>query len=670
MNLLPFLLGATIIFWGWQAGFWFIAIPLAIAYEAARYINWRWNLTTAEFRQTSHICTVLMVGVLIYLFVSDRSLGLIFSFFQWLPVICAPLVIAQAYSTSDRVDLNALIFFKDKPHQQSFFPLDLTYPYFAICILAASAANNKSLVFYGCIAILISCALIANKSTRFSPLIFIALLVLATTLGMVGHIGLYQFQRSLERNTARFFYGFYRPHSDPNQVSTAIGDIGSVKQSNKIVLRVKPASGQIAPKLLRRATYNKYSSGLWLAAEPELTSVKSSKGDRHWIIASGDRSNKPQQITVSEYLGSDDGDTLLKLPDGSFKVTKFPVEEIKQNKYGTVRALTDESFLSYQIQYDSNLKRDSPPTKDDLAIIKAEQPAMEQIIAELNLIDKTPQEILNTVNRFFNTEFQYSLELTRRGKSKTPLSAFLLESRSGHCEYFATATALLLRSVGIPTRYAVGYSVQELSKLEKQYIVRSRNAHAWTQVYINDRWQAFDTTPASWIAFENRRSSNWQNINDIFSWIGFKFSQLVAVFKNLGKTKYLWLLVLPLAVILIREFTNNNAKKRLTGQRIDRQDAANSAIGADSELYLIERELNKLGLKRDRAETWQDWLIRLQQTPESADIVNGLETIIKLHYRYCFDPQGISSQDRAKLRSVCNNWLERHQIDRQLTIDR
>jgi len=659
MNLLPFLLGVTIIFWGWQAGFWLIAIPLAIAYEAARYINWRWNLTTAEFRQTSHVCTVLLVGVLIYLFVSDRSLGLIFSFFQWLPVICAPLVLAQAYSTSDRVDLNALIFFKDKPHQQSLFPLNLTYPYFAICILAASAANNQSLVFYGCIVILISCALIPSKSTRFSPFVFVALLVLAAMLGIGMHVGMYQFQRSLARNTAKFFYGFYRPHSDPNQVSTAIGDIGSVKQSNKIVLRVKPAPRQIAPKLLRQATYNNYSSGFWVAVKPEFTPVKLGEDHQNWMVGEGEISSKASKITVSEYLASDDGDTLLKLPDTSFRVTKFPVEEIKQNQYGTVQALTDESFLSYQIQYDPTLEQERPPIEEDLKVIKAEQPAIDRIVRELDLTGKPPQEILNTVNRFFNTEFEYSLELARQGNNKTPLSAFLLENRLGHCEYFATATALLLRSVGIPTRYAVGYSVQELSRLERQYIVRARNAHAWTQVYIDNHWQAFDTTPASWIAFENQRSSHWQDLKDVFSWIGFKFSQLVAIFKNLGKTKYLWLLTLPLAFILIREFTNKK-NKRLTAHRINQKNAAELTIGADSELYLIEQELNKLGLQRDRTQTWQDWLIRLQQTPETANLVSELETIIQLHYRYRFDPQGINSQDRAKLRLICNAWLEQH----------
>lgn len=659
MNLPPFLLGATIIFWGWQTGFWLVAIPLAIAYEAARYINWRWNLTTADFRNASHICTVLLVGVLIYLLVGDRSLGLIFVFFQWLPAICAPLLIAQAYSTGDRVDLNALLFFKDKPNQKQLF-LNLTYPYFAICILAASAANTRDYFFYGGAVILISQVLFVNtksiKSARYSTKTFIAVFALAVFLGAAGHIGLHQFQLSVARSTAKFFYGFYRPHTDPNQVSTAIGDIGSVKQSNKIVLRVKPAPQQLAPQLLRRAVYNKYSSGFWVAAKPEFTPIKSGKDDITWILANNPQ--KSQQITVAENM--DEGSTLLKLPAGSYEVEQFPVEKIQQNQYGTVQVYSDETFLSYQIKYDSDYSTDSPPTEEDLKVLDIEKPAIDRIVTQLSLSSKAPQNILTTVKQFFTTEFDYSLELARQGHNKTPISAFLLQHRSGHCEYFATATALLLRRVGIPTRYVVGYSVHELSQLERQYIVRSRNAHAWTQVYIDGKWQTFDTTPPSWIAFEDRRTSNLQDIKDILAWVGFKITQAIAIFKTLGKGKYLWLLAIPLGVILIRQFTNKGEKRRLVARRINQQNIHHPAIGEDSELYLIEQELNKLGLKRDRFQTWQDWSISLNNNPQTSDIVKGLESIIEMHYRYRFDPQGISPKERAKLSADCHSWLEKN----------
>ena len=653
MNLLPFLLGTTIIFWGWQTGLWLVAIPLAIAYELARYLDWRWDLTTADFRQTSHVCTVLLVGVLIYLLISDRSLGLIFSFFQWLPLICAPLLLAQTYSTSDRVDLNALLFFKDKPQQKQLFLLDLTYPYFAVCILAASAANNRGIIFYICAIALISIVLRSIRSPRFSAWLFLVLLFVATFLGTIGHIGLHQLQLSLQRNTYKLFYGLYRPHRDPNQVSTAIGDLGSVKQSNKIVLRVKPAPGEIVPQLLRRAAYNKYASGLWLASKPEFTPVTPGIEETSWLL-SQNTSDRPRQITVSEALA--EGDTLLKLPDGSSRVSNLPVAKIQQNQYGTVQIFSDANWLTYQVQYDPKQADNRPPTAEDLKVIAAEKPALEQIATQLELTSKTPQQVLETVRKFFSSEFDYSLELTRRRNNKTPLSEFLLDHRAGHCEYFATATALLLREVGIPTRYVVGYSVNERSKLENQYIVRSRNAHAWTLVYLNGRWQAFDTTPASWIAFENRQQSSWQQLADIFSWLAFQFSQFGLVFQNLGKTKYLWLLTIPVGVIIIREFTGKGQRRSLTAQRI--RSKTEITIGADSEIYQIEAELNKLGLQRGAAETWHHWLIRLQTEPQTADLAQHLAPIVKLHYRYRFDPQGISDREREQLRSACQLYLE------------
>jgi len=48
----------------------------------------------------------------------------------------------------------------------------------------------------------------------------------------------------------------------------------------------------------------------------------------------------------------------------------------------------------------------------------------------------------------------------------------------------------------VPTRYAVGYSVQEWSRLEQRYIVRARHGHSWALVYVNGAWRDVDTTPA------------------------------------------------------------------------------------------------------------------------------------------------------------------------------
>src|SRR5205807_1199702 len=83
----------------------------------------------------------------------------------------------------------------------------------------------------------------------------------------------------------------------------------------------------------------------------------------------------------------------------------------------------------------------------------------------------------------------YSTWKGERPRKESALEEFLLNSRAGHCEYFATATTLLLRAAGVPARYAVGFSVQEWSRLEQRYIVRARHAHSWTLAYVNGGWR-------------------------------------------------------------------------------------------------------------------------------------------------------------------------------------
>src|SRR5207247_2054170 len=78
------------------------------------------------------------------------------------------------------------------------------------------------------------------------------------------------------------------------------------------------------------------------------------------------------------------------------------------------------------------------------------------------------------------------------------LGEFLQTTRAGHCEYFASATVLLLRAAGVPARYAVGFSVQEWSRLERRWIVRARHAHSWALAYVDGAWREGDTTPPLW----------------------------------------------------------------------------------------------------------------------------------------------------------------------------
>ena len=91
--------------------------------------------------------------------------------------------------------------------------------------------------------------------------------------------------------------------------------------------------------------------------------------------------------------------------------------------------------------------------------------------------------------------------------------------------------------------------------------MRDRHAHAWTQVYIDGKWQTFDTTPPSWIAIENNAASNWQYVRDLSSFISFQLQIAIASIKSASRLQYLWLLALTLAFILFR-FTRQRQTNR------------------------------------------------------------------------------------------------------------
>jgi hypothetical protein len=100
------------------------------------------------------------------------------------------------------------------------------------------------------------------------------------------------------------------------------------------------------------------------------------------------------------------------------------------------------------------------------------------------------------VEAFLRRNYQYTLSLTW-DPGDQPLSAFLFEARSGHCEYFASAMAVLLRAAGVPTRLVNGFLMGEYNPVGDVYIVRQSDAHSWVEVYLPGAgWTEFDPTPA------------------------------------------------------------------------------------------------------------------------------------------------------------------------------
>lgn len=126
-----------------------------------------------------------------------------------------------------------------------------------------------------------------------------------------------------------------------------------------------------------------------------------------------------------------------------------------------------------------------------------DQPWFKDWVSEIGVDrDKaTLIEVYAELSRHFQSRFRATLSRPPR-PSADSFRSFLADDRSGHCEFFATATVLYLRSLGVPARLILGYRGGTFNDVSRVLEVREMNAHAWVEAYFPlTGWVAFDPTP-------------------------------------------------------------------------------------------------------------------------------------------------------------------------------
>ncbi|MBD2139413.1 transglutaminase domain-containing protein [Anabaena sp. FACHB-1237] len=661
MKTPPFLLGIAVLFWGWQTGLWILAIPMAIILVASRWVNYRWDFSETDFLKVANLSFVILLCLFIYLYNSNRSFYLIYTLLQWLPIAVFPLITVQVYSVNGGINVKTMfLLFDDAKTGETTnrYHINVTYPYIFVCIIGASNANTEDIGFYLGMFIITAIALSSVRSKRYSLIIWLCFMLTAGGVGFLGQMALNQLHQQLEDQVVSWLSNNLGQGIDVSTKQTSIGELGKLKLSNEIIFRVDYPQGKYPNLLLKEAAYNKYQSSIWVATKANFTPLKPEINKSSWLLENQQLSSLSNNSLMTIYSNLQQGKGVLRLPTGSYAIDNLPVTKLEKSQYGTFKVEAKLNDIAYQVKFNNNLSLESPPTKEDLEISKKELPAIEKIVSELDIKGKSSQEILKTTKQFFATKFNYSLKLTGKQQELTPLATFLLETRAGHCEYFASATTLILRKLGIPARYAVGYSVHEFSNLEKKYIVRSRNAHAWTLVYIDNKWQALDTTPPSWITIENSNFSPLSFIGDYWSFITFTISEWLKILVNSQAFKYGWWLIFPLLFLRVWLSGNKSNVKRLKIQQAGKNLIIDNIKIENHYFELIEKALNDLGFVRYPYESCKQWMLRLKQEMPVCDLIDDLETFIELYYRDRFDPQGINDDERDQLQSSLELWLK------------
>lgn len=648
MNTPPFLIAAALLFWGWRTGWWAIAITLAVIFEISRVVKFRWEFTDKEYSRVFDVCTLLFAGSVVYLRFSEEITKSGFVLFQWMPVIFALSLLTQAYGSRDKIPYRVFSWFariRKDPENAREGGLNISWPYFAVCLLAAGATNDAEIFFYPVALALCGWAAWATRVKRYTTPIWAACFLLAAVGGLAGTVGWRGLQTALTPILGQAFARWTAKDFEALNARTSMGEIGSKKNSGKIILRVKSESGE-TPAVLRQASYDTLKSTTWTATQREYNMVVPENDVTTWNILPDPKTNN--SVRVSSYISGKRG--LLSIPQGSGRIRDLPVGKVETTRLGVARVSEAPGLVSYVADFAPAQTFEAPYSAFDLEIPEAEKPVIQEIAGQIKARATTNQfSQVRAVERYFAQNFTYSLYERRNQTRDSAITHFLKNTRQGHCEYFATATVLLLRQLNIPARYAVGYALEEVKG--DTYIVRERHAHAWVLAWYNGQWREVDTTPGTWATAEKEDASLLEPVSDFFSNLWFKF----AMWRWLGQkgiiSRVAPYLILPLVAILVwRIFFRKN--------RVKTGDAAHEKFnwpGLDSEYYELEKRLAATGHERHPHETPTQFLQRLRR--DGIDHPS-LPALIDLHYRYRFDPRGIEQTDRKQLRTLAAVELE------------
>ena len=629
----PFIMGAGLLLWGWQNGFLIYAVPMAVLLELASRVTWRWPISDKEFNNVADLSGVVFFLLVIYIF-SEKGTRGIFTILAIMPFVLYPLILVQQYSERGKVKLSVLIISlrlldeRDSPEMNT--SIDLTLPYFLLCAISASAGNQSSILFFILVCVLLSLVLWSLRPRRYHAGLWAGLLVLSFILAYGGQEGIKQMQQAVETMIMDMFDQFMWGYRDPDRTSTAIGTLGRLKLSDRIVLRVRKKHMLSRPLLLREASYSNYGFGVWGNAASEFNTIDPNPLDNSWTLSpvAGGKS-----LAISTYFSNNTG--VIPLPYGTTRIYDSTAIEINLSPYGTVKMENREGWIGYKAAYNETVINDPPPDESDLYIADHYKDDFYTLARNLKLDKQNQATAVRTVEDYFSKNFFYSLTQDNRFPRGKYLHNFLFKSRKGHCEFFATATVLLLRAAGIPARYVVGYSVSEYSPLEGSYVVRARHAHSWAMAYFDKTWHVIDTTPSVWAPMEAENSSFMQPLIDFSSWVRYRFLLWYSgedTTEENPSRGYLLYLLIPLLILLA---WNLYFKKRVSRPgKVTPPATGRLYPGKDSELYALIEKLEKTGHVRRKGETLLNWFRRIKLSAAMPEI----NKLLRLHYQYRFDP--------------------------------
>jgi transglutaminase-like putative cysteine protease len=253
---------------------------------------------------------------------------------------------------------------------------------------------------------------------------------------------------------------------------------------------------------------------------------------------------------------------------------------------------------------------------------------------------------LSALKKLINDQCSYSLDI-KNEREINALENFLFEEKSGYCEFYASAAAMLCRELGIPSRIAFGWSGGKYYESSNLFVFRSKDAHAWTEIYLDGYgWVIYDTTPPS--ANSVTESLQDEDPPDLSGMTDYQDdlldeefeTSIITWFKVLITLAVLMFLVITL--LIIRRYT----------QPSQRSSSAAYLKNEPKYLQLFHKVSTKLGYPVKPGQTLMRSVQHLKEQPiEAPGLDVLLDDILSYHYNTVYRNTPVDKVTESKITS-------------------
>jgi protein-glutamine gamma-glutamyltransferase len=296
-------------------------------------------------------------------------------------------------------------------------------------------------------------------------------------------------------------HGYYLPGFS-NEVT--LGQIGEIKLQSSIVMhvRVYNRDGRLDAKW-RGTSLSEFDGRRWanLTQRADIMRVRS---DGMVLLAEDwQRLRRGTRVTYRVDLNPLDTDTLFLAGTPEF-LTVNAASILRTSGDGYRLGMGANGGLRYDVHAyledendppSAHLIELPPPLASRYLQLPAIDPRIPRLARDAAAGRIGAMATARAVERYLRTNYGYTLQLLSQ-EVRDPIAYFLFDRRKGHCEYFASAMTIMLRTLGIPSRMVTGFQGGTFNPVSGMYIVRTSDAHSWVEAWIPGHgWTTFDPTP-------------------------------------------------------------------------------------------------------------------------------------------------------------------------------